>query len=339
MAYLEHLSKELKIPKRLNKGTVLDLYAGAGGLALGFEAFGFKTTGYENDPDACETYNLNLKGKCYQEFITESTEYKDTFDVIIGGPPCQPFSVGGLQNGNRDKRDGFPAFLSAVRRINPKLVLIENVRGMLYKNKQYFEGLLNQLRSLNYIVEFSLLNAVHYSVPQKRERLFIIAHKSYWEFPEESKIIFTVGDAIGDLQKKLPKYPKFLTPSMDEYVAKYEKASACVKPRDLYLDKPSRTVTCRNLNGATGDMLRVKLKDGRRRRLTVQEGARLQSFPDSFKFLGSEGSQFNQIGNAVPPLLAKALAKSIHKSIMLPTIEDKDEIKRRNLPDQIPLFV
>ncbi|MGB3403559.1 MAG: DNA cytosine methyltransferase [Microcoleaceae cyanobacterium] len=98
---------------------------------------------------------------------------------------------------------------------------------------------------------------------------------------------------------------------MDQYIKKYEKASKCIRPRDLHLDRPSRTVTCRNLSGATGDMLRIRLPDGRRRRLTVKEGARLQSFPDWFQFQGSEDSQFNQIGNAVPPLLAKALASSV----------------------------
>ena len=104
---------------------------------------------------------------------------------------------------------------------------------------------------------------------------------------------------------------KILTASMDEYVAKYEKASKCINPRDLYLHKPARTLTCRNIAAPTGDMQRVKLKDGRRRRISVKEAARLQSFPDWFEFMGTETQQYYQIGNAVPPLLAWHLANSV----------------------------
>ena len=98
---------------------------------------------------------------------------------------------------------------------------------------------------------------------------------------------------------------------MDRYVANYEKASSCINPRDLYLHKPARTLTCRNIAAATGDMQRVKLNDGRRRRISIREAARLQSFPDWFTFCGTETSQYYQIGNAVPPLLAYQLALAI----------------------------
>jgi DNA (cytosine-5)-methyltransferase 1 len=184
---------------------------------------------------------------------------------------------------------------------------------MLYQNKPYFRHIRKTLAKLGYLVEWKLLNAVDFGVPQRRERLFVVAHKGDWRFPEPNpaRAPFTAGDALGELAYQTPPGSKFLTKSMDLYVAKYEKASFCIRPRDLHLDQPSRTVTCRNLNGATGDMLRIALPDGRRKRLSVREGARLQSFPDWFEFCGAEGSQFNQVGNAVPPLLAKALARSV----------------------------
>jgi DNA (cytosine-5)-methyltransferase 1 len=209
---------------------------------------------------------------------------------------------------------------------------------MLYKNKHYLDGIIAQLQNLDYIVEYKLLNSVDFGVPQRRERLFVIAHRGQWQFPIPGKQQFTAGDALKDLLETIPPNPKFLTKSMDAYVAKYERASSCIRPRDLHLNEPSRTVTCRNLNGATGDMLRVNLNDGRRRRLMPREGARLQSFPDWFEFAGSEGSQFNQIGNAVPPLLGKAVAKAVLDYMRKPFILDPALIREKNAPLQLKLF-
>jgi len=317
-AYVAHLSATLKRPKpRPSSPLALDLFAGCGGLALGFEVAGFRTLGFEMNADACQTYGKNLHGECRQVFLEPGLDLVPEADIIIGGPPCQPFSVGGLQEGSKDRRDGFPVFLDAVKRYQPKLALFENVRGMLYANRPYLEQIIAKLEGMGYIVEEQLLNAVHYGVPQRRERLVVVAHKGGWEFPKLEAFGFTAGDAIGDLLRSIPENPKFLTPSMDGYVARYEKASKCVRPRDLHLDDSSRTVTCRNLNGATGDMLRVRLDDGRRRRLTVREGARLQSFPDWFQFEGGEGSQYNQIGNAVAPLMARALGLAVMRYLKL----------------------
>ena len=314
LPYLKFIEQEIRLsPKHSNQALVIDLFAGCGGLGLGFEAAGFNTIGYEILEDACSTYRYNLHTSCYQINLTPLSDLVDGADVIMGGPPCQPFSVGGNQLGLKDSRDGFPTFISAVKRYQPKLALFENVRGMVYRNKLYLEEIALSLRSLNYIVEWQILNAANYGVPQKRERLFCVAHKGGWKWPEKTHLNspYAAGEALGELAFSATDDSKFLTPSMDEYIKKYEIASQCIRPRDLHLDLPSRTVTCRNLSGATGDMLRIRLPDGRRRRLTVREGARLQSFPDWFQFQGSENSQLNQIGNAVPPLLAKALANSV----------------------------
>lgn len=296
---------------------MLDLFAGCGGLALGFESAGFLTVGFEVDEDACETYRNNLGSPCHQVTLRPGAELTEGASVIIGGPPCQPFSVNGHQGGHTDERDGFPAFLWAVERYKPKVVVVENVRGMLYQNRCYFERIHARLASHGYAVDWKLLNARDYGVPQNRERLFVVGHPGNFEFPAPTHAHspVTAGQALGELVEQIPTGAKFLTPSMDAYVARYEQKSKCIRPRDLHLDRPARTVTCRNLNGATGDMHRVRLPDGRRRRLTVREGARLQSFPDWFQFAGSEGSQFNQIGNAVPPLLAKAIALAVKRCL------------------------
>ena len=309
MSYIS-LINNLLVPKITEKALVLDLFAGCGGLSLGFEAAGFKTIGYEMNPDAAATYNANLKGECFVEKLTLDFEYPNA-QIVIGGPPCQPFSVGGNQNGINDSRNGFPFFVDAIKKVKPKVFMFENVRGLLYTNKWYLELIIEELEGLGYKTSCQLLNAVNYGVPQNRERFFLVGHNSDFEFPEPETKKNTVGDAIADLMTTIPEESKFLTAAQDVYIANYERASKCINPRDLYADRPARTLTCRNLSAATGDMQRVKLPNGKRRRLLIREAARLQSFPDSFKFTGAETSQFYQIGNAVPPLLAYKMAIAV----------------------------
>ncbi|MBK6550826.1 MAG: DNA cytosine methyltransferase [Flavobacteriales bacterium] len=309
MGYIEKIN-ELLAPNTTEEAVVLDLFAGCGGLSLGFEAAGYKTIGYEMNAKAAETYRRNLGSDCQAVKLDTSFEYPEA-QIVIGGPPCQPFSVGGNQRGIEDARDGFPIFIDAVRKVQQRGFMFENVRGLLYANKWYFELVLDELRKLGYMIDYRLLNAVHFSVPQNRERLFVCGHRSAFTFPKAHTSKVTVGEAIGDLMHTIPEGSKFLHEAMDAYVAKYEKASHCVNPRDLYADRPARTLTCRNLAGITGDMHRVRLPDGRRRRIIVREAARLQSFPDWFEFTGNETDQYNQIGNAVPPFLAYQLAQSL----------------------------
>jgi DNA (cytosine-5)-methyltransferase 1 len=297
-------------PKTTEKEIVVDLFAGCGGLSLGFEAAGFKTIGFEMDSVAATTYQKNIGSVCHAVKLDLDFIYPKA-EIVIGGPPCQPFSVGGDQKGINDSRDGFPVFIDAVKKLRPRVFLFENVRGLLYSNKWYFELVIEELHKIGYIIDYKLLNAVNYGIPQNRERLFVIGHRAKFTFPKPNLLKVTVGDAIGDLMHTVPPESKFLTESMDTYVANYERASACINPRDLYADRPARTLTCRNLAGATGDMHRVKLNDGRRRRILHREAARLQSFPDWFEFSGNETQQFNQIGNAVPPLLAYQLAMAL----------------------------
>lgn len=335
MTYAQALDTKLKIPEKRSP-LVLDLFAGCGGLALGFEAAGFETHGFERDADACGTYRRNLNGKCDEVILTPDTDFPQA-TAVIGGPPCQPFSVGGHQHGLKDSRDGFPIFIAAIKRLQPDIWLFENVRGVLYSNRSYFDEILEALKQLNYVVEMRLLNAVDFGVPQNRERVIVVGHRGDFQWPLPQSAEVSVKEALGDWLRRAPDDSKFLTPSMDEYVAKYEKASFCVRPRDLHSDQPARTLTCRNLAGATGDMHRIRLPDGRRRRLFVREAARLQSFPDWFEFCGGETSQFNQIGNAVPPLFARELAGCVRTYLMSSKRLSSGEILYRNLPEQYPL--
>lgn len=313
--FSKYVDKLLR-PKITEETVVLDLFAGCGGLSLGFEAAGFKTIGYEMVEEAVNSYNANLKGKCFKQFLTVGFEYPDTekIDIIIGGPPCQPFSRFGNQKGIEDARDGFPIFIDAVKRIKPKVFVIENVANILGRHKWYFDLIADELRKLKYTVEYRIINAVDYGVPQNRERVICVGHKSQFAYPEKEEKKTTVKEAIGDIMYVVNEKSKFLTPRQDEYIAIYEQKSHCITPRDLHENQPARTITCRNLAGATSDMHRVKLPDGRRKRITVREAARLQTFPDWFDFSGNETKQFYQIGNAVPPLLAYKIALQVKET-------------------------
>jgi DNA (cytosine-5)-methyltransferase 1 len=320
MDYTRRLNAILR-PRAATRLEAVDLFAGCGGLALGFEAAGIATTGFEKDADACATYRTNLHGDCHQTVLDPQTPLP-ACDILIGGPPCQPFSVGGHQLGLQDSRDGFPAFIGAVERLRPALFLFENVRGMLYSNRAYFDEIIASLSTLGYVLSYRLFNTVNFGVPQKRERLVVVGHSRTFVFPEPSGEYVTAGEALSTLATSAPPESKFLNASMDRYVANYERASKCINPRDLHLNQPSRTLTCRNLAGATGDMHRVRLPDGRRRRLLTREAARLQSFPDWYEFQGGETSRFNQIGNAVPPLFAWHLARAVQRQLGEPVLDE-----------------
>ncbi|HET6400097.1 MAG TPA: DNA cytosine methyltransferase [Candidatus Kapabacteria bacterium] len=330
--YIERINTELRSSREFSC-EALDLFGGCGGLSLGFESLGISTVGFEKDPDAVNTYNRNLKGHCENVLLSLDSQYPST-KILIGGPPCQPFSVGGHQFGLHDSRDGFPIFIAAVEKLQPEIFLFENVRGLLYSNRWYFDEIVSALEKLGYLVEHRLLNAIKYGVPQNRERLFVVGHRGKFRFPAHEAKAYTVSDAIGDSLHSFEDDSKFLTESMDQYIKKYEIASKCINPRDLYPNRPSRTLTCRNIAAPTGDMIRLRLPDGRRRRLSVREAARLQSFPDWFRFEGNETSQFYQIGNAVPPMLGRALAKSVVNYLDSQFRHSLDDIMQMNLESQ-----
>lgn len=328
--FVEYINKTL-VPNITEQPFVLDLFAGCGGLSLGFEAAGFKTIGYECVPAAVDTYNNNMHGECHNQMLEVGFDYPDAANIgiVIGGPPCQPFSRSGSQKGMDDARDGFPIFIDTIKRLQPKVFMFENVANLLGRHRWYFELVCDELRKLGYIVDYRVLNAKNYGVPQNRERLITVGYRSKFTFPFADSRQITVGEAIGDLMTKFDEHSRFLTPEQDRYIANYEAKSHCINPRDLSPDRPARTLTCRNLAGATSDMQRVKLPDGRRRRITQREAARLQSFPDWFEFSGNETRQFTQIGNAVPPLLAYKIALALKEAYYAPDMS-AEEIKMIN---------
>ena len=310
---------------------VVDLFSGAGGFSLGFWAAGFDVAGIDCNPDAVKTYSYNL-GNASCRDLNEVVEVPEA-DVLIAGPPCQPWSRAGKRLGAQDDRDGLGITLRLVKAAEPVAVIIENVPDIAREGKrQHLDDFEASLSSLGYKVSEHLLNAADYGVPQNRRRVFVtamIGHEAL-DSPDPISLTANVRQAIPGWSQSAVKGSQMVSDSMNAYIARYERASGCRIPRDLHLDRPARTLTVRNLSGATGDMLRLRLPNGLRRTLTIQEAARLQSFPDWYAFRGSEKSKFEQIGNAVPPLLSFAMASKLKKSLIE---QDTEELLECSYPE------
>jgi len=327
----------------------IELFAGAGGLALGLESAGFEALVLnEIDKDACQTLRTNRPNWNVLEGDVSNinfTQYEN-IDFLSGGFPCQAFSYAGNKLGFEDARGTlFFEFARAVRESQPKIFLGENVRGLLTHDKG---RTLNAIRSIideiGYtLVEPRVLKAIFYRVPQKRERLFLIGirndlvNKVTFSWPEPYKKILTLSDALkkGELydtdcpDSPGQKYPdrKAKILSMvppggcwvdlpDDVKREYMQKSYFMAggktgmARRLNYDLPSLTLTCSPAQKQT-----ERCHPEETRPLSVREYARIQTFPDNWKFEGSMTSQYKQIGNAVPVNLASAIGRRIVASL------------------------
>ena len=167
--YIDYLNNTIRIPEE-QPYLAIDMFAGCGGLSLGFEAAGVKTIGYEMVEDCCNSYEKNLRSVCHKEKITTETEFPKV-DIVIGGPPCQPFSRRGKQTGKDDERNGFPAFIEAIRRIKPKIWMCENVKGLPEQNKEYFESIMEQFKELGYEVEYRVFQLVRFEINERSRNI------------------------------------------------------------------------------------------------------------------------------------------------------------------------
>ncbi len=297
---------------------VVSLFSGAGGLDLGFKMAGHNLV-WANDvyEDAVRTYKLNLGNHIVCRDIHEipSTEIPRC-DIVIGGFPCQGFSVANTGRHEDDERNKlYLEMIRVIRDKQPKFFLAENVKGILSLGKgQVFQNILSDFRSLGYSVQYKLLNAADYGVPQKRQRVIIVGVRKDIEvtylYPSPSyskdptfytKRWVSVGEAMAGIPD--PDKPNNLP---NHVYSKYKLAfNGYLGHRPLDPNQPAPTVTARGDN--RGGVVILPHPNGLRR-MTCRELATVQSFPLDYKFVGNSSSVYRQIGNAVPPLLAKAVA-------------------------------
>jgi DNA (cytosine-5)-methyltransferase 1 len=327
---------------------VVELFAGAGGLAIGLEQAGLRCAMLnELNKDACNTLRQNRPHWDVREgdvATQDFSEFKGKIDVVTGGFPCQAFSYAGRKLGFEDARGTlFFEFARAVKEIAPLICVGENVRGLLtHDSGRTLQGMISILDELGYdIVHPRVLKAIFYRVPQKRERLLIVGLRRgaglSFDFPQPEKEIFSVRDALKkgrlfdrDVAKsKGQSYPlrkkqimamvppggywrDLPLPVQKEYMMKsfYLGGGKTGMARRLSWDEPSLTLTC---NPAQKQTERCHPEETRP--LEIREYARIQTFPDAWQFAGSTSSQYKQIGNAVPVNLAQALGTSLVKTL------------------------
>jgi DNA (cytosine-5)-methyltransferase 1 len=381
----------------------VELFAGAGGMAIGMANVGFRHAAVvEWNHDACETFRENQRSHSnvinkwpLHETDVRQFDYsqiKNDVMVVSGGPPCQPFSLGGKHRGYLDRRDMFPEAVRAVHELRPKAFIFENVKGLMRATfADYFEYVYLQLThpslkrrktetwrehrarleqhhtsrkaQSEYNVVFRLLNAADYGVPQRRERVFLVGFRSdvrvEWTFPDAThsddalwktqwiseeywerhgiakrnrprlatrslarterlrcgELLdrrfpwLTVRDAISDLPDP-EKYPWNDVPNHHFNPGARSYPGHTGSP----LDEPAKTLKAGD-HGVPGGENMLSRLDGSIRYFTVREAARLQTFPDDYKFRGPWTEAMRQLGNAVPVRLAEAVARSVAQTL------------------------
>ncbi len=344
-----------------NKFYIVDLFCGAGGFTKGFELEGFESVlAIDKWDDAVNTYNYNRNRKDalsidinnYTDEMIESKMNEYNISGVIGGPPCQGFSLVGKREIGDERNSLYLQYFRFVKKIKPKFFILENVKGLLSMEGGFYkEDIINRFSELGYNVCYKLMRASDYGVPQSRERVFFVGlHKdifgdAFFDFERvEKKKIVSTYEALSDLPSldNGDNQEHYITEPQNEFQREMRKGSTIVLNNDITMhtqqtkdiismigdggsirDLPKEYYAIRNYNAAFKRM-NSKLPSGtidcghrnyfhysENRIPTARESARIQSFPDTYFFTGNKSSQYTQIGNAVPVLLAKEIAKVI----------------------------
>jgi len=333
---------KLNTMKKYKKITGIELFAGAGGLALGLEKAGVKDLEFvEFNHDACTTLRLNRpEWNVVENDIHEISfkGFKGKINLVSGGAPCQAFSYAGKKLGFGDTRGTlFAEFARCVNETQPEMFLFENVRGLLSHDKgRTYQTIKHEFEKIKYKVIEKVLNASYYGVGQKRERVIVIGIRR--NIVKDINFQFPLPDSkqtvLRDVLKNVPcsqyipysenkkKILKLVPPGgcwvdlpeeiAKEYMGKsyYSGGGRRGMARRISWDEPCLTLTTSPSQKQT-----ERCHPDETRPFTVREYARIQSFPDTWEFFGKLTEQYKQIGNAVPVELAKRVGESIVKAL------------------------
>lgn len=330
--------------------SVLDLFCGCGGLSKGFEQAGYDVLmGIDFWKTALETFKHNHKNSKIllsdlSLFNPADLKLDKSVDVIIGGPPCQGFSVAGKRNVDDPRNKLYLSFVRTVEYFKPKAFVLENVPNLIsMAGGAIKDAIIRDFQKLGYRVVYKVLTASDFGVPQRRKRVFfvgILDKNKTFVYPEPCKIEVTTSDALSDLPEESlyngasylcePRslYQKEMRENSDKvfnhqisiHSEKTKNIISLVPDGGNYKDLPRELQSTRKVHIAWTRFNSAKpsntIDTGHRHHFhykynripTVRESARLQSFPDDFEFLGSKTDQYKQVGNAVPPKLAKSIA-------------------------------
>lgn len=322
--------------------TEIELFAGAGGLALGLEEAGIKGLEFvEFDHDACNTLRTNRpKWNIVEDDIhnVDFTKYKDRIDIVTGGFPCQAFSYAGKKLGFEDTRGTlFHEFARCVKEVNPKMFLAENVRGLLSHDKgRTFSTIINVFEGLGYTLQYKVLNACFYGVGQKRERVVIIGirndltDKIKFNYPVPDKEWTTLRTALkdcpeseGESYSENKKKVMELVPAGGCWVDLPSDIAKAYMKKSYYSGGGRRGMArriawdepCLTLTTSPSQKQTERCHPDETRPFTVREYARIQSFPDTWEFAGKMSNKYKQIGNAVPVEMARRIGVQIVKTL------------------------
>lgn len=334
---------------------VIDLFSGAGGTSLGFENAGLKhLLMVEKDKDAAQTLRNNFRCEVIEGSIedVDFTSYSGKVDIVEGGFPCQAFSYAGRKMGFEDSRGTlFFEFARCIKEIKPKIAIGENVRGLeKHDGGKTLSVMINVLKELGYKVAYKILRAQYLDVPQKRERLVIIAIRDDLEntpflFPKEKNYTINLKDALRNIKKsphaeysekkrkvlaRIPEggYWRDLPIKVQKsYMGAgyYSTGGRTGMARRLAWHEPSLTILCSPAQKQT-----ERCHPSETRPLSIRESARIQTFPDNWNFHGGMTSQYKQIGNAVPVNLGYHIGRCV-----IAMLEKKPDLETMEIAEPI----